>query len=82
MGKVPVTQIRWEAVMEENPSKFRGNDHPVSNVSWFQAQEFIKMFFPGICEAYAPLFPCGTGHKGEAEKNQKKGHGSVQNGIL
>ena len=42
MGKYPVTQAQWEAVMGINPSKFRGADLPVEQVSWEDCQEFIK----------------------------------------
>ncbi len=42
MGKYPVTQKQWIAVMGYNPSKFKGEDRPVENVSWNDVQEFIK----------------------------------------
>lgn len=43
IGKYPVTQAQWEAVMGENPSHFRGcADCPVENVSWNDCQTFIK----------------------------------------
>jgi formylglycine-generating enzyme required for sulfatase activity len=42
MGKFLVTQRQWEKVMGNNPSKFRGEDRPVENISWNNAQEFIK----------------------------------------
>ena len=41
LGKYPVTQAQWQAVMGENPSKFKGPDRPVENVSWDDAQAFI-----------------------------------------
>jgi formylglycine-generating enzyme required for sulfatase activity len=41
MGKYPVTQAQWETVMGSNPSKFRGADLPVEQVSWDDCQEFI-----------------------------------------
>ena len=37
-----VTQDEWETVMGENPSKFKGYRHPVTNVNWLDCQEFIR----------------------------------------
>ncbi len=51
LGKYPVTQAQWTAVMgrglfglfgQNNPSCFKGADRPVENVSWNDAQEFIR----------------------------------------
>ena len=42
LGKYEVTQRQWEAVMGNNPSKFKGPDRPVETVSWTDVQEFIK----------------------------------------
>jgi len=38
----PVTQKQWIAVMNKNPSEFKGKDNPVECVSWDDAKEFIK----------------------------------------
>ena len=43
LGKHEVTQAQWEAVMERNPSRFKGDATlPVENVSWPDVQEFIR----------------------------------------
>ena len=42
MGKYPVTQAQWQAVMESDPSRFKGPDLPVEMVSWEDCQRFIK----------------------------------------
>ena len=41
-GRTPVTQAQWEKVMGNNPSKFKGADRPVENVSWNDCQDFIR----------------------------------------
>jgi len=42
MGKYEVTQSQWEAVMGNNPSRFKNPDNPVEHVSWDDCQEFLK----------------------------------------
>ncbi|SJM89062.1 formylglycine-generating enzyme family protein [Crenothrix polyspora] len=42
LGETEVTQKQWQALMEKNPSKFKGDFKPVEKVSWNDAQEFIK----------------------------------------
>ena len=42
IGKYPVTQTQWKAVMNNNPSHFDGDDRPVEQVGWHDAIEFIK----------------------------------------
>ncbi|MFZ1641186.1 MAG: formylglycine-generating enzyme family protein [Candidatus Contendobacter sp.] len=38
----PCTQALWEAVMEKNPSRFQSPTRPVEQVSWNDAQDFLK----------------------------------------
>jgi formylglycine-generating enzyme required for sulfatase activity len=50
MGKYPITQAQWRVVanllpevnlkLNIDPSDFPDNDHPVENISWFEATEF------------------------------------------
>ncbi|MDR0938925.1 MAG: formylglycine-generating enzyme family protein [Mediterranea sp.] len=43
IGKYEVTQGDWESVMGSNPSRFqKGDDYPVEQVSWEDAQTFIR----------------------------------------
>ncbi len=42
LGKTEVTQGQWEAVMDDNPSHFKGADLPVENVTWHEAMKFCQ----------------------------------------
>ena len=42
MGKYEVTQALWQAVMGNNPSRFKGENLPVETVNWNECQEFIS----------------------------------------
>lgn len=42
IGKYEVTQEEWEAVMESNPSEFKGAKRPVENMSWSACRQFLR----------------------------------------
>lgn len=42
IAETQVTQALWQAVMKDNPSYNKGEQHPVENVSWVDCREFIK----------------------------------------
>ena len=42
IAKYEVTQAQWKKVMGKNPAHFRGNEHPVENISWTETQKFLK----------------------------------------
>ncbi len=42
LGKYEVTQKEWVSIMDDNPSSFKGDRHPVENVSWDDCQAFIR----------------------------------------
>jgi formylglycine-generating enzyme required for sulfatase activity len=43
LGDTPVTQALWKVVMQDNPSRFQGDDtRPVEQVSWENCDRFCK----------------------------------------
>jgi eukaryotic-like serine/threonine-protein kinase len=42
MGRFTITQAQWKAVMGNNPAYFTGENRPVEQVSWSDAQAFCK----------------------------------------
>jgi formylglycine-generating enzyme required for sulfatase activity len=45
IGTFEITQEQWEKVMGNNPSVFKNDssaNHPVENITWYDAQAFIK----------------------------------------
>lgn len=42
IGKYPVTQSQWRAVMRTNPSHFNGPHHPVDSITWDEAFEYCR----------------------------------------
>ncbi len=44
LAETEVTQAQWKTVMGSNPASFKGNNLPVENMSWNDAQKFIQKF--------------------------------------
>ena len=42
MSKYEITQKQWVEIMGSNPSKFKGDNLPVEQVSWKDVQKFIR----------------------------------------
>jgi formylglycine-generating enzyme required for sulfatase activity len=42
LGRYPVTQEQWHKVMRNNPAYFKGEKHPIENVSWNEIQVFFR----------------------------------------
>ncbi len=52
IGKYPVTQAQWKAVMGDNPSNWKGDDLPVEYVSWDDTVKFCKAISKRTGETY------------------------------
>ena len=52
LGKYPVTQEQWEAVMDENPSRFQDAKRPVDSVTWHEAARFCAALRDKTGKAY------------------------------
>lgn len=54
MGTTPVTQVQWTSVMRKNPSRLKGYNLPVENVSWNDAIDFCNRLSAreGLTPAY------------------------------
>jgi formylglycine-generating enzyme required for sulfatase activity len=52
MGKYPVTQAQYQAIMGNNPSHFKGDNRPVESVSWDDAVAFCQKLSQKIGKNY------------------------------
>lgn len=54
MSTTEITQKFYESVMGENPSKFKGENNPVENVSWYDAIYFCNKL--SVKYGYTPVY--------------------------
>lgn len=54
MGATEVTQAQYEAVMGANPSRFKGGNLPVEQVSWYDAIYFCNRL--SLLAGYPPVY--------------------------
>ena len=52
MGKYEITQKQFATVMLTNPSYHKGDDLPVENVSWEDAQQFVTQMTANLKDGY------------------------------
>ena len=52
MGRYPVTQAQYQAIMGNNPARFKGDYRPVEQVSWNDAMEFCDRLSKKLGQPY------------------------------
>ncbi len=67
MAQIVVTQQLYKAVTGENPSHFKGKNHPVEKVSWYDAVEFCDILNKKL--KFSPAFY--NIDKNKKDKNNK-----------
>ena len=68
MGRYPVTQAQWEAIVETKlPCRFKGGKRPVENVSWNDAREFCERLSKGTGRTYLLPSEAQWEHAGRAQ---------------
>jgi formylglycine-generating enzyme required for sulfatase activity len=55
VGKFEVTQAQWRAIMGNNPSRFKGDAHPVDRVIWDKAKLFAARLSEKTGKSYRLL---------------------------
>lgn len=56
IGQYELTQAQWQATMGSNPSHFQGENLPIENVSWNDAQQFLTKL-NGMNDGYRYRLP-------------------------
>ncbi len=74
IGKYPITQKQWQAVMGNNPSKFKGENLPVEYVSWDDAQSFLKKLSDKTGQKYRLPTEAEWEFAARGGKKSKKGY--------
>jgi len=83
MGKTEVTQGQWKAVMGSNPSKFTecGDACPVEQVSWDDAQEYVKKLNAKTGKQYRLPSESEWEYAARGGTNTKWSHGDSESAL-
>lgn len=65
LAQTEVTQAQWGAVMGNNPSRHKGDDLPVENVSWNDCQEFCQKLGMSLPTEAQWEYACRAGSTGD-----------------
>ena len=55
LGETTCTQALWEAVMGNNPSRFKGEERPVEQISWQDVKDFIQRLNHEVVDLFVRL---------------------------
>jgi formylglycine-generating enzyme len=68
IGKYEVTQKEWMKIMENNPSKFKGDNLPVERVTWYDCVEYCNK--RSIKEGLQPYYIIDKNKKDPENKSE------------
>lgn len=57
IGEFPVTQALWQAIARDNPSRFKGEQRPVEQVSW---DDIVQKWLPALQKATGQAYRLPT----------------------
>lgn len=77
MGKYEVTQKQYQSIMGKNPSHFKGDNHPVEMVTWYDAVDFCNKM-----SGKAGLTPYYKIDKNKKDQNNKNKYDKMKWTVL
>ncbi|MBM74245.1 MAG: hypothetical protein CMK59_02490 [Proteobacteria bacterium] len=67
MAEQEISQGLYQQIMQKNPSRHKGNRHPVENITWYEALAFANAW--SLYEGLTPCYALGESQQDEKSRN-------------